>query len=150
MRTSSAQSAHGSASPGSACRPTPVPTDKRHRQCHPRDRGTTMMMMMTTPRSTPGWRWSARCQGQLKRQSAGHGNVLLAFWWVICKMLAICWGDAWCNGQHVCFPSLPPMLLCGFESRLGLESSGFSMWHFLKFVARGFFRVLWFLIQPIK
>ena len=27
-------------------------------------------------------------------------------------------GDAWCNGQHVCFLSLPPMLLCGFESRL--------------------------------
>ena len=33
-------------------------------------------------------------------------------------------GDAWCNGYHVCFPSLPPMLLSGFESRLGLESSG--------------------------
>ena len=31
MRTSSAQTAHGSASPGSACRATPVPTDKRHR-----------------------------------------------------------------------------------------------------------------------
>ena len=46
--------------------------------------------------------------------------------------------EAWCNGWHVCFPSLPPMLLCGFESRLGLESSGFSMWHFLKLVARGF------------
>ena len=27
-------------------------------------------------------------------------------------------GVAWCNGQYVCFPSLPPMLLCGFESRL--------------------------------
>ena len=52
--------------------------------------------------------------------------------------------DAWCNGQHVCFPSLPPVLLCGFESRLGLESSGCSMWHFLKLVARGFLRVLRF------
>ena len=36
-----------------------------------------------------------------------------------------------------CFPSLPPMLLCVFESRLGLQSLGFSMWHFLKLVARG-------------
>ena len=43
-----------------------------------------------------------------------------------------------------CFPSLPPMLLRGFESRLGLESSGCSMWHFLKLVARGFLRVLRF------
>ena len=40
-------------------------------------------------------------------------------------------GDAWC-------------LLRGFESRLGLESSGCSMWHFLKLVARGFLRVLRF------
>ena len=37
-----------------------------------------------------------------------------------------------------------PMLLCGFESRLGLESSGCSMWHFLKLVAGGFLRVLRF------
>ena len=64
------------------------------------------------------------------------------------------WGDAWCN---VCFLSLPPMLLCGFESRLGLESSGLSMCYFLKLVARGFLRVLRFppllhqlLVQPIK
>ena len=53
-------------------------------------------------------------------------------------------GDAWCNGLHVCIPSLPPVLLCGFESSLGLESSGCSMWHFLKLVARGFLRVLRF------
>ena len=53
-------------------------------------------------------------------------------------------GDAWCNGERVCFPSLPPVLLGGFKSRLGLESSGFSMWHFLKLVARGFLRVLRF------
>ena len=59
--------------------------------------------------------------------------------------------------KHVCFPSLPPMLLRGYESCLGLESSGFSMWHFLKLVARGFLRVLWFpplfhrlMLQPIK
>ena len=29
---------------------------------------------------------------------------------------------------HVCFPSLPPMLEYRFESRLGLEFLGFSMW----------------------
>ena len=51
---------------------------------------------------------------------------------------------AWCNGLHVCSPSLPPMLLRGFESRLGLESSCCNMWHFLKLVARGFLRVLRF------
>ena len=42
---------------------------------------------------------------------------------------------------HACFPTLPPMLLCGFESRLGFESSGFSMWHFLELVSQGFLRV---------
>ena len=36
------------------------------------------------------------------------------------------------------------MLLHGFESRMGLESSGCSMWHFLKLVARGFLRLLRF------
>ena len=54
------------------------------------------------------------------------------------------WGDVWYNGQHICFPSLPPMLQCGFESRLGLEFSGFGMWHFLTLVVRGFLRVLRF------
>ena len=46
---------------------------------------------------------------------------------------------------------------CGFESRLGLEPSRFSMWHFLKLVARGFLLVLRFsphfhrfMVQPIK
>ena len=39
-------------------------------------------------------------------------------------------GDTWCNGQHACFPSLSPMLECGFKARLGLEFLGFSMWHF--------------------
>ena len=53
-------------------------------------------------------------------------------------------GDAWCDGKRVCFPSLPPMLFCGFESHWGLESSDFSMWHFLTLVARGFLRVLRF------
>ena len=53
-------------------------------------------------------------------------------------------GDPWCSDEHVCFPSLPPMLLRGFESRLGLESSGCSMWHFLKLITRGFVRVLRF------
>ena len=33
------------------------------------------------------------------------------------------------------------MLECGFESRLGLEFSGFSMWYFLNLVVRGFLRV---------
>ena len=42
------------------------------------------------------------------------------------------------------FLACHPMLLRGFESRLGLESSGCSMWHFLKLVARGFLRVLRF------
>ena len=49
------------------------------------------------------------------------------------------------------------MLLCGFKTRLGFESSGFSMWHFLKLVARGFLRVLQFssllhrlMVQPIN
>ena len=46
---------------------------------------------------------------------------------------------------------------CRFASRLGFESSGFSMWHFLKLVARGFLRALRFppllhrlMVQPIK
>ena len=43
-----------------------------------------------------------------------------------------------------CFPSLPLMLQCGFESRLGLVFSGFGMWHFLKLVTWGFSRVLRF------
>ena len=56
------------------------------------------------------------------------------------------WGDVWCNGLRVCFPSkrLPQMLECGFESLLGLEFSGFSMGHFLKLVVGGFLRVLRF------
>ena len=48
------------------------------------------------------------------------------------------WGRHVVHGQHVCFKSLPPVLECGFESRLGLELSGFSVWHFLKLVDRGF------------
>ena len=66
-------------------------------------------------------------------------------------------GGAWCNGKHVCFPSLSPMLECGFESRSGLEFSGFSMRQFLKLVVGGFLRVLRFcsllhrlMVQPIK
>ena len=54
-------------------------------------------------------------------------------------VLPVTWGDSWCNGLHVCFPSLPPMLLCEFGSRLGLESSGCSTWHLLNLVARAFF-----------
>ena len=34
------------------------------------------------------------------------------------------------------------MLECGFESRLGLEFSGFSMWHSLKHVVMVFLWVL--------
>ena len=66
------------------------------------------------------------------------------------------WGDAWCNGLHVCFPSLPPVLLYGFVSRLGFDFWGFSMWHFLKLVARDFLRIIRFppllhrlMVQPI-
>ena len=44
--------------------------------------------------------------------------------------------DAWSNGQHVCFPSLPPMLECGFESRLGLEFSVLVSGIFLTFSQR--------------
>ena len=50
-------------------------------------------------------------------------------------------GDAWGDGYHVCFPSLQPVLECGLESPLGLEFSGFSIWHLLKLV-RDFPRVL--------
>ena len=62
-----------------------------------------------------------------------------------------CLGQHVCNGWHVCFPSLPPMQECRFESRLGLEFSGFRMWHFLKLVVRGFLRVLRFppLLHPL-
>ena len=44
--------------------------------------------------------------------------------WFVKKMPVVRWQrcDAWCNGLQVCFPSLPPMLLRRFESRLGLES----------------------------
>ena len=48
------------------------------------------------------------------------------------------------RGVTVSIPNLPPMLLRGLESRLGLESSGCNMWHFLKLVVRGFLRVLRF------
>ena len=37
--------------------------------------------------------------------------------WVFCLWFVVR-DDAWC--KHVCSPSLPPMLLLGFESRLGL------------------------------
>ena len=36
------------------------------------------------------------------------------------------------------------MLEGRFESRLGLEFSGFVMWHFLKLVVRGFLQVFGF------
>ena len=48
------------------------------------------------------------------------------------------------------FPSLPPTLLCRFESRLGLESWGFSMGHFVKLVARVSPLLHRLMIQPIK
>ena len=66
-------------------------------------------------------------------------------------------GDMWCNGLQGCFPRLQPVLEWGFESWLGLEFSGFSMWHFLKLVIRGFLQVLRFppsffqlVVQPIR
>ena len=47
--------------------------------------------------------------------------------------------------------------LSGAASLLGLEVSGFSMWHFLKLVVRGSLRVFrfppllhWLMVQPIK
>ena len=54
------------------------------------------------------------------------------------RIWQVCRGDAGCNGLHLCFPSLPPMLDCGFESRMGFEFWGFSMWDFLKLVVWGF------------
>ena len=58
---------------------------------------------------------------------------------------------------HVVSKRLPTTLESGFESRLGSESSGFNMWHFLKLVVRVFpgysgfipsFIGYWF--QPMK
>ena len=48
-------------------------------------------------------------------------------------------GTGWPGVGILC---LGEMLLCGLESRFELESSDFSMWHFLKLAARGFLRVL--------
>ena len=79
-------------------------------------------------RNGPGLVYRTRCLGLF------HGIKLVP--------RRLC--GAWINGLHICFPSLPPMLLCGFESHLKLASSDFSMWHFLKLVARGFLRVLRF------
>ena len=96
-----------------------------------------------------------------------HSSVIYYYWenWHCLTYLITCHrgrisfmcGDAWCNGLNVCFSSLPPMLLFGFESLLGLESSGFSMWHFLKLVAKSFLLVLRFppllhrlMVQPVK
>ena len=79
---------------------------------------------------------------------ANHRDVLGA----VCSFMSIV-----VPSGHVCFPSLPPVLLPGFESRLGLESLGCSMWHFLKLVARVFSGYSGFLpsffglmIQPTK
>ena len=36
-------------------------------------------------------------------------------------IVCLTWRDMWCSGCHICFSSLPPMLGCGFQSRLGLE-----------------------------
>ena len=55
---------------------------------------------------------------------------------------------AMCGVTVVCFPSLPLMLLCGFESRLGLETLVCSMCNFLTLIARGFLRVLQFPPPP--
>ena len=59
---------------------------------------------------------------------------------LVTRLASGVWGDTWCNGQHVCFPSkhLPPILKCGFESQLGLEFSGLVMWYFLKLVVGDF------------
>ena len=43
-------------------------------------------------------------------------------WWLACLL-----------SKH-----LPPMLECGCEYARGLEFSGFSMWHFLELVIKGF------------
>ena len=48
--------------------------------------------------------------------------------------------------RGVCCPCkrLPPMPERGFESRVGLSFTGFSMWHILKLVVGDFLRVLQF------
>ena len=72
---------------------------------------------------------------------------------LVCALVLVCTGDAlltgdvfdtWCNGKHVCFPSLPPVLECGFMSWLGLEFSSFGKWYFLKLVIRDFLQVFQF------
>ena len=47
-------------------------------------------------------------------------------------------------GEIRTFSKTPPTLEGRFESRLGLECPGFSVWHFLELVVRRFLRVLRF------
>ena len=49
----------------------------------------------------------------------------LQYHWILCTGSLSSRGAT--RGIMVCFPSLPPMLECGFESRMGLEFSGFSI-----------------------
>ena len=56
----------------------------------------------------------------------------------------------WCEGENICFHfhRLPPVLGCRSEFLSGLKLSGFSMWHYVKLVIRGFLRVPWFPLPP--
>ena len=72
------------------------------------------------------------------------GSTVVSHVYAVFGIVHASWGDAWCNGQHVCFPSMSLMLECGFESGLGLEFSCFSVWQFLKLVVGGFLWVLRF------
>ena len=104
---------------------------------------------------TPGAGQSSQeCEGlrpepSISKQPFAFVLVLLCLLWLV-KMVTC--------GVTVCTSAfLTCQLLCGFESRLALESSGFSMWHFLKLVARGFLRVFRFppllhrlMVQPMK
>ena len=47
------------------------------------------------------------------------------------------------------FQVLPPILMCRFESQLGSKFSGFSMWHFLRLIVRGFVWVLQLPVLPL-
>ena len=40
-------------------------------------------------------------------------------------LLHYTWGNAWCNGQRICFPSLSPMLEYRFKSLLDLNFRAF-------------------------
>ena len=91
-----------------------------------------------------------RCKTMFKRILITHTRYKTMFKRNSITYTKTCWkvteNSLDLQGPHLVqwIASLPPVLLCGFESPLGLESSGFSKWHFLKLAARGFLWVLQF------